>query len=136
MTKPNIAKLKFYAVLILAALVFMPLSPALSTGAEFKDDDTVRLIMFEEVGCEYCEMWEEEVGIIYHKTPEGKFAPLTRVFIGEPKVKFIKRIIYTPTFVVLKGKTEIGRVLGYPGEEFFWGMLQEILVRAGYKPAS
>ena len=123
-------------ILIFAAMLMLPLNPALSTGAEPSGHGAVRLIMFEELGCEYCEMWNEEIGVIYHKTPEGRFAPLTRVFVGDPKAKYIKRIIYTPTFVVVKGKTEIGRVLGYPGEEFFWSMLVEILVKAGYKPIS
>ena len=123
-------------VLILTALLSMPLNPALSAETGQSGEGPVRLIMFEELGCEYCDLWNEEVGIIYHKTPEGRFAPLTRVFPGDPKVKHIKRIIYTPTFVVMKGKTEVGRILGHPGEDFFWSMLAEILVKVGYKPAS
>ena len=95
-----------------------------------------KLIMFEELGCEYCDLWNEEIGAFYSKTPEGSFAPLTRVFQGDPRVAHIKRVIYTPTFVVLHGDREIGRILGYPGEEFFWAFLGDILEKAGFKPSS
>ena len=95
-----------------------------------------KLIMFEELGCEYCDLWNEEIGAFYSKTPEGQFAPLTRVFKGDPRVSQIKRVIYTPTFVVLHGDREIGRILGYPGEEFFWAFLGDILQKAGFKPGS
>ena len=102
----------------------------MQSNAEFK------LIMFEELGCKYCDLWNEEIGVNYSKTPEGRFAPLTRVFKDEPGVGHIKRVVYTPTFVVMQGDKEIGRILGYPGEDFFWIYLGEILHKAGFKPGS
>ena len=36
------------------------------------------LLMFEEKWCTYCEQWEAEVGVVYHKTEEGRRAPLRR----------------------------------------------------------
>lgn len=114
----------------------LPVSSAVAEPAPLSADSEMRLIMFEELGCEYCDLWNEEVGVSYNKTEEGRFAPLTRVFKGDPKVSHIKRVIYTPTFVVMKGDQEVGRILGYPGEEFFWDFLREILAKAGFKPVS
>jgi thioredoxin-related protein len=88
------------------------------------------LIMFEERGCEWCETWNEEVGDIYNETETGKSAPLRRVLISDPRpgdLKSIEGIHFTPTFVVIHKGKEIGRILGYPGEGFFWGYLEEIV---------
>ena len=42
-----------------------------------------QLIMVEETYCEWCERWNEEIGVIYDKTPEGKRAPLRRVDMSD-----------------------------------------------------
>ena len=91
---------------------------AFSKGAE--------LIMFEQQGCEWCKVWNEEIGAVLPKTPEGKCATFSRFDIHNPSsdlLKKIKPIIYTPTFVVLEDGKEVGRVLGYAGEDFFWFQL-------------
>ncbi len=98
--------------------------------------DSVSLIMFYEMGCEYCERWEEEVGVIYSKTPEGRFAPLTRIDISDVDDTGIKQVVFTPTFIVLRGKKEVGRIVGYPGEDFFWDLLGDILGKLGYMPGN
>jgi hypothetical protein len=36
---------------------------------------------------------------------------------------------FTPTFIVVQDGAEIGRIEGYPGEDFFWGLLGRILER-------
>jgi len=95
--------------------------------------NTVRateLVMFEELGCEWCLIWNEEVGSQYKDTKVGKIAPLRRIMIDAPRtgaIKNIKSIRFTPTFVVLHKDKEIGRITGYPGEAFFWGYLEEII---------
>ena len=38
-------------------------------------------------------------------------------------------IVYTPTFVLMDGGREIGRIVGYPGEDFFWSLLGELVQR-------
>ncbi|MDD9910467.1 MAG: transcriptional regulator [Ahrensia sp.] len=88
------------------------------------------LIMFEQKYCEYCDLWEDEVGGIYHKTPEGKRAPLRRVDIHETLPEDIAHIPtgrFTPTFVLIEGGVEIGRIRGYGGNDFFWGLLGQML---------
>ncbi len=92
----------------------------------------MELVMFEQEYCEWCEKWDEEVGTIYSKTTEGKAAPLRKVDIFEEipaDLKKIRKPRFTPTFVLLDNGKEIGRIRGYPGEDFFWGMLGELIAK-------
>jgi thioredoxin-related protein len=89
------------------------------------------LIMFESEGCEWCEVWDEEIGAAYAKTSEAIIVPLRRIDIDDvhhTNFKHLKGLIYTPTFVVIDNGKELGRITGYPGEDFFWQFLNEILV--------
>lgn len=93
----------------------------------------MRLLMFEEPGCVWCARWTEEVGGEYSKTPEGETAPLVRVNLHDPlpgDVSLVSRPRFSPTFVVVQDGAEVGRIEGYPGEDFFWGLLGRILERA------
>jgi hypothetical protein len=88
------------------------------------------LVMLEETGCPWCERWNREIGVIYHKTDEGRRAPLRRVDIDGAlpnDLKFLVKGNFTPAFVLVDGGREIGRIRGYPGEDFFWGLLQMML---------
>ena len=38
-----------------------------------------------------------------------------------------RKVLYTPTFILVEGGQEIGRIEGYPGEDFFWGLLKMML---------
>jgi thioredoxin-related protein len=93
---------------------------------------SAELVMFESPECEWCEIWHEEVGIIYAKTEEAKTAPLVRMDIDNPRngpLENIRPVVYTPTFVLMQDGHEVGRILGYPGEDFFWAMLGEIVAK-------
>lgn len=87
------------------------------------------LLMAEEPGCYWCERWTEEIGPIYPKTAEGQAAPLVKFDILQPPehVKFAMRINFTPTFILVQDDVEIGRIEGYPGEDFFWGLLGQLI---------
>ena len=90
------------------------------------------LLMAEEDGCYWCARWHEEIAHIYPKTPEGRAAPLQRYDLyGEaPDVTFEKRVRFTPTFILIDDGKEVGRIEGYPGEDFFWGLLTMMFDRA------
>ena len=93
----------------------------------------LRLIMFDQEGCHWCEQWEADVGGAYHKTEESKIAPLTRMNIRDPLpegMELAQTTVLTPTFVVLQDDTEVGRITGYPGEDFFWGLLSMLFEKA------
>ncbi|MCG6859614.1 MAG: transcriptional regulator [Salaquimonas sp.] len=90
----------------------------------------LELIMIEQAGCMWCARWDKEIGVAYDKTTEGKVAPLRRVDLHAPwpeDLGAIKPERLTPTFVLADNGQEIGRLRGYPGDEFFWVLLDELL---------
>ena len=90
------------------------------------------LLMAEEVGCMWCARWNSEIAPIYPKTAEGKAAPLRRFDLhnDDPGVDFQSRVTFTPTFILVEDGKELGRIEGYPGEDFFWGLLGMMFDRA------
>jgi hypothetical protein len=112
--------------LLFAILVFTALVQSVRADAV--------LVMVEEQGCMWCARWNAEISEIYPKTEEGQLAPLLRVDIDEtpPRgITFARRLNFTPTFVLVIDGVEAGRIEGYPGEDFFWGLLQLMLTEAG-----
>ncbi len=94
----------------------------------------ISLIMFEQEACPYCEIWDENIGVSYNMTREGKFAPLKKVDIhNDADVANVKPVIFTPTFVLYKDGKEVGRLTGYISDDFFWGMLNPMLKKLGYR---
>ena len=88
------------------------------------------LIMVERQGCHYCIEWKTDLGPIYPLTPEGAFAPLRMIDIADappPGVHFDTTVVFTPTFVLVEDGAELARIEGYPGEDFFWGLLGMML---------
>jgi hypothetical protein len=82
--------------------------------------------MFEQAGCPFCAAWDRDVGGIYPKTDESQALPLRRVDIHAPRpadLRAIGAIHFTPTFVVLHCGRESARLIGYSGQDNFWGLL-------------
>ena len=109
--------------LLAAVLIGLPVAAAADTA----------LLMAEEPGCIWCARWNAEVGDAYEKTAEGRAAPLQRYDIdaGPPDdVDLARRVVFTPTFILVRDGQEIDRIEGYPGEDFFWGLLNIMLEKA------
>lgn len=106
----------FVTGLFLAVLAALPLGAA-------------ELVMVERPGCHWCQQWHEEIGVSFHKTDESRRAPLRRVQISAlpDNVEFSSKPVFTPTFVLVEDGRELGRIEGYPGEHFFWPMLDQLL---------
>ncbi|HJO74504.1 MAG TPA: thioredoxin family protein [Rhodospirillales bacterium] len=88
--------------------------------------------MFTSPACTWCDLWEEEVGIVYEKTDEGRNLPLRRVDIHDERptdLEKLRTVMFTPTFVLLNNGNEIGRITGYSGEDHFWGLMDELIVK-------
>lgn len=95
-----------------------------------KEVRAAELVMFESPFCEWCEAWDRDVGVVYHKTEEGRLAPLRRVQLHAPRPEdlgAIDAVVYTPTFVLVEQGRELGRITGYPGEDHFWGLMGVLL---------
>lgn len=93
----------------------------------------VSLIMVEEKGCMWCARWNDEIAPIYPKTQAGKTAPLRRIDIKAETpsdLGFERPLMFTPTFVLMVDGNEISRIEGYPGEDFFWGVLEKMMFDA------
>ncbi|MFK7875591.1 MAG: hypothetical protein AB8B71_07390 [Paracoccaceae bacterium] len=91
------------------------------------------LVMVEERGCIWCARWNAEIAEIYPRTEEGTAAPLRRMDIHATRpndIVFARSLTFTPTFVLVKDGQEMSRIEGYPGEDFFWGLLGKMLSQA------
>ena len=115
----------------LASLAFFVALPAmLAFGPAAGHALAAELVMFETDDCPWCRAWDREVGVVYHKTEAGRRAPLRRVDVHGPRppdLEQVEGIVFTPTFVLLVDGREIGRILGYPGDNHFWGLLDAML---------
>ena len=112
-----------FRTFLVVALTWLPFAAASETY----------LLMAEEVGCMWCARWNEDIAQIYPKTAEGQAAPLRRYDLNNdsPDITFSQKVRFTPTFILVQDGTEVGRIEGYPGEDFFWGLLGMMFERAG-----
>lgn len=87
------------------------------------------LQMYRRAGCPWCLAWDRDIGPIYGKTDIGRQLPLRMIDLkGErPPVSLKGPIIFTPTFVLVEDGREVGRIEGYPGDGFFWGLLDRLV---------
>jgi hypothetical protein len=90
------------------------------------------LLMFEDGYCSWCRRWHAEVGPSYPSSPAGRQAPLRRLDIGDQGtagVSLARPVHATPTFVIVDRGQEVGRIVGYPGSDYFYPRVAEILTR-------
>jgi hypothetical protein len=127
-------RLRALAMLVMAMLVSM--SPAAAPNAAPVDlrSAPVVLVMVQDPGCPYCARWEVEVGHSYRASKEGKFASLVVRRRGDPEITDLKKIVYSPTFVMLAYGKEVGRIVGYQGSDLFWMQLEPLVAKAGFAP--
>ena len=88
------------------------------------------LLMIEEPGCVYCDRFNREIAPAYPKTSEGRKAPLRRLQLDDPfpaELANVRAATVTPTFILVDDGREIDRLVGYPGDEYFWFLLGEML---------
>jgi hypothetical protein len=88
------------------------------------------LLMFRRAGCAWCAEFDRTVGRVYAKTDVGTQVQLRHLDLDrEPKsvVDLAYPVRYAPTFVLISDGREIGRIEGFPGEDFFWGRLDSLI---------
>ena len=99
--------------------------------------DAAELLMYRRAGCPWCATWDREIGPIYPKTDIGRRVPLRMVDLDRgdtPAVRTRSPVRYTPTFVLVENGREIGRIEGYPGDAFFWGLLERLVEQLPLRP--
>jgi hypothetical protein len=97
----------------------------------------LELVMVEQPGCAYCAAWDAEIAPAYPKTAEGKAAPLRRIQLHDPvpgDLTLEAPPTVTPTFILVEDGVERDRIVGYPGDAFFWPILGRMLAEAGVAP--
>jgi protein-disulfide isomerase len=91
------------------------------------------LVYFNSPACGVCERWDQEVGVIYDKTDEARRLPLRSVSVHDEKpvdLAHIKGVTFTPTFVVVEEGREVGRIVGYISDYFFWDQMAGLIKKA------
>ncbi len=114
-----------FSLLALAALCARPVAV-----------DASELVLFEQAACPWCEQWREEVGETFPLTDEGQRLGFRAVDIHAKRpddLVSVGPVRFTPTFVVMDGAREVGRIVGYPGEDMFYAYLQEIIEKLDHK---
>lgn len=116
-------------VLGAAVTVATQLSPAMADTA-----DGMRLLMIEQPGCAYCIAFNRDIAPIYAKTEHGKAAPLVHANLRDDMpadVQLSSQPFVTPTFILLgPDGQELSRLTGFPGEDFFWPYVSEMIADA------
>jgi thioredoxin-related protein len=93
--------------------------------------NAAELLMYRTAGCSWCAQWDAVIGPIYPKTEVGRRAPIRMVDrdkVRGPDIALTRPVRYSPTFVLVDEGREIGRIEGYPGEDFFWGLLENLVL--------
>ena len=125
----NLIQRRYLVLLVLGLVISSNLKKVDFAFAQVAKTDDY-LLMITSDACPWCEAFEEEVGVGYPLTAEGRMFPLHRLdyFQTMPdELKSIEPAIFTPTFIVIKKGREAGRVVGYPGEELFWWRISEFI---------
>jgi len=88
------------------------------------------LLMFRRVGCPWCAAWDREIGPAYPRTDIGRRIPIRFIDLDRDdatKFRLKGPVHYTPTFVLIEDDHEVGRIEGYPGADFFWSRIENLV---------
>jgi hypothetical protein len=117
----------FFKHMVICGFAVLSLAPA-AFGAGTRSAE-LQLLMVERAGCPWCRRAEAEIAPVYSKTDEGRMAPLRQVDLSAglpPNIVYKSPVRFTPTFILVNGNHEIGRITGYISEDAFWGQLTEL----------
>lgn len=111
--------IRFLAAVVLSVLTALPAASG-----------PLRLLMVEKPGCVYCAAWDRDIGPGYAASGPGRAAPLMRVDIHGPwpdGLALARRPFVTPTFILLDGGSEVGRLEGHMTADRFYPALSALL---------
>jgi len=121
---------RFRQLVVCAALAAVaPVLPAMADPA-----GGLRLLMIEQSGCSYCVAFNRDIAPIYEKTELGAAAPLFHADLREDMpdgVSLASKPFVTPTFILIgPDGQELSRLTGFPGEDFFWPFVEDMITQA------
>jgi len=89
-----------------------------------------RLVYVFSNDCVFCKAWDRDVGRLYGRTDYAKKAPLFKIDISLFSKHFTnvtRKVSGTPTFILMSGNDEVGRIIGYQNRDmFFWALSEYI----------
>ena len=116
----SMAKIILFAVLLLLG---SPINASEKNGF-------FRLVYVFSDQCLFCKAWEKDVGRLYGDTEYAKKAPLFKIDISLFSRHFANvtpKVSGTPTFILMRGNDEVGRIVGYQNSDmFFWALSEYI----------
>jgi hypothetical protein len=125
----NIVRQLAVSVSMAIVAVLMVLGPVRAEEAP-----ALRLLMIEQSGCAYCVAFNRDIAPIYKKTEQGAIAPLFHADLRKDMpegITLASRPFVTPTFILIgQDGHEVSRLTGFPGEDFFWPFITEMIAEA------
>ena len=114
------------AIIILFAVLLLLWSPINAS----EKNGLFRLVYVFSDQCVFCKAWERDVGRLYGDTEYAKRAPLFKIDIKLFSKHFTDvtpKVSGTPTFILMRGNDEVGRIVGYQNRDiFFWALSEYI----------
>jgi hypothetical protein len=113
---------------LLICLAILAAVPAIGAGAAWPAE----MVMLVQPGCPWCAKFDAEIAPAWPSTPEGRRAPLRRVDITGPWPEDLAKVTperFTPTFILIDQGREVARLRGYPGDQFFWYLVDDMLAK-------
>ena len=114
------------AIIILFAVLLLLGSPINAS----EKNGLFRLVYVFSEQCVFCKAWERDVGRLYGDTEYAKRAPLFKIDIKLFSKHFTDvtpKVSGTPTFILMNGNNEVGRIVGYQNRDmFFWALSEYI----------
>ncbi len=108
------------------------LSAALAPRA-WAEEVAPSLLMLERHDCPWCRRWLREVGEqSWNRSDLGRRAPLRRVDVAQglpEELRFVGNWRFTPTFVLVANGQELGRIIGYQADYFFWQQAEALIAK-------
>ena len=122
----SILKIASMVRIILIAVLLLLVSPI--NAAE--KNGLFRIVYVFSDHCVFCKAWERDVGSLYGDTEYAKKAPLFKMEISLFREHFTDvtpNVSVTPTFILMSGNDEVGRIVGYQNRDmFFWALSEYI----------
>ncbi len=116
------ARAQMASRLLTIALIWFMVSPLPARAAE--------LLLIEQPGCPWCAKVHRDILPAWPHTDEGRRVPIRRIDIagGWPaELAAIPRERLTPTFILIENGRELARLRGFPGDDFIWPLLSEMI---------
>ncbi len=119
----------FLALFILAALLTSGRA-GLDLDAPIPRNSELELIVMEAPGCNYCNVFRRDILPSYEVSERGKQLPVRFIDVNDVSktgIELQSPIDILPTFVIVKGNRELGRIPGYMGQEDFFHSINYLL---------